>query len=58
MSVIWSMFILGTAITMQLLSEALGLALPGSAAIVAGTPEHEEYIKKAAKTILTLVEKI
>lgn len=48
---------LGTAITMQLLSEALGLALPGSAAIVAGTPEHEEYIKKAAKTILTLVEK-
>ena len=48
---------LGTAITMQLLSEALGLALPGSAAIVAGTPEYEEYIKKAAKTILTLVEK-
>ncbi|ASW44347.1 dihydroxy-acid dehydratase [Clostridium isatidis] len=48
---------LGTAITMQLLSEALGLALPGSAAIVAASPEHEEYIKKAAKTVLNLVEK-
>lgn len=48
---------LGTAITMQLLSEALGLALPGSAAIVAASTEHEEYIKKAAKTVLNLVEK-
>ena len=48
---------LGTAITMQLLSEALGLALPGSAAIAAASPEHEEYIKKAAETVLNLVEK-
>ena len=40
---------LGTAITMQLLSEALGLALPGSAAIVAGTQNMRNTLRRLQK---------
>jgi dihydroxy-acid dehydratase len=46
-----------TANSMNCLMEALGLALPGNGSILAVAPERKELAVKAAKQILTLVEK-
>lgn len=46
-----------TANSMNCLMEALGLALPGNGTILAISPERHELAKKAARQILTLVEK-
>ena len=45
-----------TANSMNCLSEAVGLALPGNGTILADTPERKEFVKKAAKQIMHLVE--
>ncbi len=45
-----------TANSMNCLSEALGLALPGNGTILAQTPEREELAGQAARQILWLVE--
>lgn len=46
-----------TANSMNCLSEALGLALPGNGSILADTPERDALARKAAKQILHLIEK-
>lgn len=46
-----------TANSMNCLMEALGLALPGNGSILAVAPERKELAIRAAKQILTLVEK-
>ena len=46
-----------TANSMNCLMEALGMALPGNGSILALNPLRHELAKKAAKQILTLVEK-
>jgi len=46
-----------TANSMNCLMEALGLALPGNGSILAVAPERKELAVKAAKQIMTLVEK-
>ncbi|MCK9209887.1 MAG: dihydroxy-acid dehydratase [Ignavibacteriaceae bacterium] len=46
-----------TANSMNCLMEALGMALPGNGSILALDPLRHELAKKAAKQILTLVEK-
>ncbi len=46
-----------TANSMNCLMEALGLALPGNGSILAVAPERKKLAVKAAKQILTLVEK-
>lgn len=46
---------MGTAATMQVMSEALGLALPGTAAMPATLKEMEEMTKKAATQLLELI---
>lgn len=46
-----------TANSMNCLMEALGLALPGNGSILAVSPQRKELAEKAAKQILTLVEK-
>jgi dihydroxy-acid dehydratase len=46
-----------TANSMNCLMEALGMALPGNGTILAVDPLRHELAKKAAKQILTLVEK-
>jgi dihydroxy-acid dehydratase len=46
-----------TANSMNCLMEALGLALPGNGSILAISPQRKELVAKAAKQILTLVEK-
>jgi len=46
-----------TANSMNCLMEALGMALPGNGSILALDPKRHELAKKAAKQILTLVEK-
>lgn len=48
---------MGTASTMQVLSEALGLTLPGAALLPAGSEVLEEYVKKSAEAVLALSEK-
>lgn len=47
---------LGTATTMQIMSEALGLALPGSAVMPAKSPEHTEMSEMAGEQVLRLVK--
>lgn len=46
-----------TANSMNCLSEAMGLALPGNGTKLAATAEREELARQAARQILTLVEK-
>jgi len=48
---------LGTAVTMQILSESLGLALPGSAAVIAESDEAKMYINKASEALINLMDK-
>jgi len=45
---------IGTASTMQILAEALGLALPGSALLPAEGPEILEYARRAGKRAVQL----
>ncbi|MDU2558452.1 MAG: dihydroxy-acid dehydratase [Anaerococcus prevotii] len=46
---------IGTATTMQIMAEALGLALPGSAVLPAIGEEIKEYAKKVAKRAYEIV---
>ena len=46
---------IGTATTMQIMAEALGLALPGSAVLPAIGQEIKEYSKKVAKRAIEIV---
>lgn len=48
---------MGTASTMQVMAEALGLALPGSALIPSESPALVEMIEMAASQILTMIDK-
>ncbi len=48
---------MGTAATMQIMSEALGLALPGTAVMPATLVEMEDGCKKAAARLLELIKK-
>jgi Dihydroxyacid dehydratase/phosphogluconate dehydratase len=48
---------MGTASTMQVMAEALGIALPGSALIPAVFSELNEAAKDASKAIMNLIEK-
>ena len=45
---------IGTASTMQIMAEALGLALPGSALLPAASPDLTEYARKAGKLAVKL----
>ena len=45
-----------TANTMACVSEAIGLALPGSAAVPAPFDEREEACQKAGKTVMELIK--
>lgn len=45
---------IGTASTMQIMAEALGLALPGSALMPAESPDLYEYAKKAGERAVEL----
>lgn len=46
---------IGTASTMQIMAEALGLTLPGSALMPAESPDLYEYAKKAGERIKIIV---
>jgi dihydroxy-acid dehydratase len=46
-----------TANSMNCLSEALGLALPGNGTILAVSPERRELVKEAARKLMHLIEK-
>jgi dihydroxy-acid dehydratase len=45
-----------TANSMNCLSEALGLALPGNGTILAVSPERREFVKESAKQLMNLVK--
>lgn len=45
---------IGTASTMQIMAEAIGMALPGSALLPATSPDLKEYAYKAGKRIVEL----
>ena len=45
---------MGTACTMQVMAEALGLALPGSALVPAESPELEAYARRAGEQAVAL----
>jgi dihydroxy-acid dehydratase len=47
---------MGTAATMQVMSEALGLALPGTAVMPATHKEMEEEVKNAAEQLLEVIK--
>ncbi len=47
--------VLGTAITMGMIAEALGLALPGSSLAPAGSDERVELAKRTGATLVDLV---
>jgi len=47
---------IGTASTMQIMAEALGLALPGSALLPATSPDLIEYAKNAGKLAVRLAQ--
>ena len=47
---------IGTASTMQIMSEALGLALPGSALLPAASPDLLEYARKAGAQAVRLAQ--
>jgi dihydroxy-acid dehydratase len=46
-----------TANTMACLAEALGMALPGGACALAGSPERGELAKQAGRTVMELIAK-
>lgn len=48
---------IGTASTMQIMAEALGLALPGSALLPATSPDLEDYAYRAGKLSVELAKK-
>jgi dihydroxy-acid dehydratase len=48
---------MGTAATMQVLSEALGLALPGAAILPGGSEVLKEYTRKSARAIVEIAKK-
>ena len=48
---------IGTASTMQIMAEALGLALPGSALLPATSPDLLSYAYNAGKQVLELIKK-
>ncbi|WP_238883469.1 dihydroxy-acid dehydratase [Clostridium sp. YIM B02551] len=48
---------MGTAATMQTLTEALGLALPGSALLPSRSKVIEEYAAKSSEALMTLIDK-
>lgn len=48
---------MGTASTMQVMGEALGMALPGSALIPTVRPELKKMLQESCKALLSLVEK-
>lgn len=48
---------IGTASTMQIMAEAMGLALPGSALLPATSPDLEEYANQAGKLAVELAYK-
>ena len=48
---------MGTASTMQIMSEALGLALPGSTLLPATSQDLKEYAFKAGEQVVTLAKK-
>lgn len=48
---------MGTATTMQIMAESLGLMLPGSSVMPATSKELEEVSKKAGSLIVDLIEK-
>ena len=45
---------IGTASTMQIMAEALGLALPGSALLPATSPDLLDYARRAGRQVVTL----
>ena len=47
---------IGTASTMQIMAEALGLALPGSALLPATSPDLVEYARRAGKLAVKLAQ--
>ena len=47
---------IGTASTMQIMAEALGLALPGSALLPAASPDLTEYARNAGKLAVKLAQ--
>ncbi len=47
---------IGTASTMQIMAEALGLALPGSALLPATSPDLEDYAYRAGKQAVELAK--
>lgn len=48
---------LGTAVTMQIMTEALGLALPGSACCPTDEPEHAAIARATGKAAATMIER-
>ena len=48
---------IGTASTMQIMAEALGLALPGSALLPATSPDLMEYARNAGKLAVCLAQR-
>lgn len=48
---------MGTAATMQVITEALGLTLPGAALLPATSPILKEYTKKSAEALIPLIQK-
>ncbi len=48
---------IGTASTMQIMAEAMGLALPGSALMPATSPDLEDYAFRAGKQAVALAER-
>ncbi len=48
---------IGTASTMQIMAEALGLALPGSALLPATSPDLDAYAREAGKLAVRMAQK-
>jgi dihydroxy-acid dehydratase len=48
---------MGTAATMQVITEALGLTLPGAALLPATSPILKEYTQRSAEALIPLIEK-
>lgn len=57
MSELRSMFIYGNASTMQIMAEALGLMLPGTALMPSTAPELKEASYQAGKQLMDLISK-
>ncbi|MCR5273441.1 MAG: dihydroxy-acid dehydratase [Lachnospiraceae bacterium] len=47
---------IGTASTMQIMAEALGLTLPGSALLPATSPDLKEYAKRAGERVVEMAK--